>query len=257
MPEARIIEVNEKNVSEYGFFCVRNKRHPGYERKLRWLEKRFAEGLKIKLLFPPGEEKATGFIEYMPGERSWRPVDALGYMLIHCIFIDRRDSKGKGYGSALVQDCARDAALERMKGIAVVASEGTWMAGPEIFRRNGLEAVDEAPPHFTLLAKRFGRASPPKFRGDWKKRLKNHRGLTLVYSDQCPYSIKFLADIEEFADEKGLSLKTINLKSFEEAQDALCPNGTFTLIWDGRIVADHPISRSRFRNITRKELGLI
>ncbi len=257
MAEPKIVEVNEENVSEYGFFCVKNQKHPGYERKLRWLEKRFKEGLKIKLLFPPGEKRATGFIEYLPAERSWRPVEAQGYMLIHCIFIDRRDSKGKGYGSALVQDCAEDAARQRMKGVVVVASEGTWMAGPELFKKNGFEAVDQAPPHFTLFAKKIGRASSPRFKGDWKKRLGKQSGLTLVYSDQCPYSIKFLLDIEAFAEKEGLRLKTINLRSCKEAQEACSPNGTFTLTYDGRVVADHPISRTRFRNIIKKELGLI
>jgi ribosomal protein S18 acetylase RimI-like enzyme len=255
--QTKIVGVNAENVSEYGFFCVRDPKHPGYEKKLAWLLERFKDGLKIKLLFPPGERKAAGFIEYVPGRCAWRPVDAEGYMLIHCVFIEKRKYKGRGYGSLLVQECIGDAKRQRMKGVAVVASEGTWMASPELFLKNGFEVVDEAPPHFKLLANRFGRAAPPGFRGDWEKRLRKHKGLTLAYTHQCPFSARFLSDIQVFAKEKGLRLKHENIKTSSEAQNAACAYGTFTLMHNGVVVADHPISRSRFRNIVSKELKLI
>jgi hypothetical protein len=255
--QAKIVEVNPGNISEYGFFCVKDPKHPGYEKKLAWLMERFKDGLKIKLIFPPGEKKAAGFIEYIPGEYAWRPVDAEGYMLIHCIFIEKRKYKGRGYGSLLVKDCIKDAMHQAKKGVAVVASEGTWMAGPDLFLKNSFDVVDEAPPGFKLLVKKFGRPSPPEFRKEMGKTLKRHSGLSLFYADQCPFSAKFLADIEEFARKEGLKLKTKNLRTSREAQSAPSPYGTFTLVHRGEVVADHPISRSRFRNIVRKQLSII
>lgn len=254
---AKIIEVNSENVSEYGFFCVKDPKHPGYQRKLEWLKRQFENGLKIKLLFPHGGKKAAGFIEYIPGKHAWRPVYANGYMLIHCIFIEKRKHKGKGYGSMLVRSCVEDAKKHGMNGVAVVASEGTWMASPELFLKNGFEVVDEAPPCFRLLAKRFGKPSPPRFKVAREKKLEIQKGLTLTYTHQCPFSAKFLNDIEEFAQKEGIKLKSQNLETGKEARSAPCAYGTFTLLYNGEVVADHPISRSRFRNIVTKELKLV
>jgi len=255
--KAGIITVNSENISKCGIFCVSDPKHPGYEKKLQWLKKRFKEGLSIKLLFPPGEKKAAGFIEYIPGEHAWRPVDAKGYMMIHCIFIDKRANKGRGYGSLLLEQCIYDARSQGMKGVAVVASEGTWMASPDLFIKNGFEVVDETPPHFKLLARKFGKSSLLKFVGDRGRTPAKYKGLNLVYTHQCPFSARFLKDIEEFAEEAGLKLKATNLRTSKEAQNAPCAYGTFTLVHNGKVVADHPISRSRFRNIVRKELKLI
>jgi hypothetical protein len=130
------------------------------------------------------------------------------------------------------------------------------MASPDLFLKNGFKVVDEAPPHFMLMARSFARHSPPRFRGDWTERLKKQRGLTLAYTHQCPFSARFLNDIEEFAEKEGLKLKKKNLITSEEAQNAACAYGTFTLTHNGIVVADHPISRSRFRNIVGKELKL-
>jgi hypothetical protein len=48
----KIIDVNKNNVVEKGFFCnMSKKKSEGYQRKLRWLKKRFAEGMKIKRIF--------------------------------------------------------------------------------------------------------------------------------------------------------------------------------------------------------------
>jgi len=68
-----IIEVNAANVAQTGFFCYMSKKKaPGYGLKSRWLEKRFAEGLQIRMIELP----ERGFIEYLPGEYAWRAIEA-------------------------------------------------------------------------------------------------------------------------------------------------------------------------------------
>ena len=47
----RIIDVTADNVEETGFFCLMSRRKSeGWQRKLKWLHQRFAEGLRIKML---------------------------------------------------------------------------------------------------------------------------------------------------------------------------------------------------------------
>ena len=87
MPEVTIIPVDETTIAHYpkGPSCFLNPKNEGYQIKLEWLKKRFAEGLTIKVLYAEEEQKVVGFIEYVPGEKAWRAVDAKGYLFIHCI----------------------------------------------------------------------------------------------------------------------------------------------------------------------------
>ena len=55
-------------------------------------------------------------------------------------------------------------------------------------------------------------------------------------------------------DEFGIEPKIVELATFQSAQDAPNPYGTFSIIWNGELVADHPISATRFKNIMNKAL---
>ena len=77
MYNVTLVRVGPENLSECGIGCIRNRDHPGYGSKVKWLRKRFAEGLRF-LLFRDEREKPLAFLEYVPGEFAWRPVDARG-----------------------------------------------------------------------------------------------------------------------------------------------------------------------------------
>lgn len=81
-----LIDITKENVVDKGFFCKMNaKKEPGYRQKLQWLESRFSEGLRLKLL--DLSQGGRGFIEYIPGEYAWRAVKAGNYMVIHCLWV--------------------------------------------------------------------------------------------------------------------------------------------------------------------------
>jgi len=252
-----IIDTNLDNILEYGICSYKNIKHEGLRRKIEWVKDRFSEGMKIKTLYSDKDE-TQGMIEYIPGEYSWRPVEASGYMFIHCIFVGfKRAYKGKGYGSLLVDACLKDARKENMHGVAVVTREGPWMAGKKIFVKKGFEVVDTAPPDFELLVKKFNKNAPtPKFKGDWEKKLSQHsKGLTIFRSDQCPPLAKWITEISETAEKVyGIKPKIIELKSCEDAQNSPCAFGTFCMVYNGKVVAETPISNKRFTNIMNKEL---
>ena len=131
-----IIDVDEKNISQYPPVCFLNPKNKGYLIKRDWLLKRFSEGLTIKLLYFANDKKCFGFIEYIPGEYAWRAVDAKGYLFIHCIWITPNAMKQKGYGSLLVKECIEDAWKQGKLGAAVVTSTGTFMADKDLFIKN-------------------------------------------------------------------------------------------------------------------------
>jgi len=213
--------------------------------------------MKIKTLYSD-KDGTQGMIEYIPGEYCWRPVEASGYMFIHCIFVGfKRAYKGKGYGSLLVDECSKDAKKENMHGVAVVTRKGAFMAGKELFLKNAFEVVDKAPPDFELLVKKFNKNAPtPKFKGDWEKRLSQYgKSLTIIRADQCPYSVKNVKEMSEAAEKVyGMKPNVIELINCEEAQYSPCAFGTFCIIYDGKVIAYHPISKTRFINIMNKIL---
>ena len=255
MTDVSIIDTTMDNVLDLGVCGYKNIKREGFPEKLDWLKARFSEGLKIKSLYSE-KDGVQGMIEYLPGQYCWRPVTADGYMFIHCIMVGfKRAYKNQGYGSSLVAECEKDARKGKFKGVAVVTRKGSFMVGRELFLKNGYEAVDAAPPDFELLVKKFNKKSPsPKFKGDWGKRLKKYQnGLFIVRSDQCPYTVKNVREICETAREAfGLEPKVIDLKNRREAQNSPCPFGTFCIIHNGELIAEHPISKGRFTNIMKK-----
>ena len=56
------------------------------------------------------------------------------------------------------------------------------------------------------------------------------------------------------ATDLGLELKITILESAEEAQRAPSYYGVFSLIWNGRLLSDHYVSRGRFKNLLEKEI---
>jgi hypothetical protein len=257
MKNIEIIDVDSKNISKYGFYCTNDPKHVGYQAKLNWCKKRFSEGLKLKLLYSTPEKKSVGFIEYITGEYAWRGVDAKGYEFIHCILLMLNKYKKKGYATQLLKECIKDAKEEKTNGVAVVTRKGVWMAGKDLFLKNGFEVVDQAPPDFELLVKKFKKNAPsPKFKGDWEKRLSKYKkGLIIIHSGQCPYIAKSVLEIIQTAKKKyGLKPKLVELKNPKDAQAVPNPYTTFSMIYNGKLVADHPISNTRFINIMNKEL---
>lgn len=251
-----IIDTNQDSICNYPICFYKNIKQEGYQRKADWLKRRFSEGLKFKILYSP-KDGTVGSIEYIPGRYAWRAVETDGYMLIHCLFIIPKKYKGKGYGSLLVEECLKDAKKAKMYGVAVVTRKGTWMAGKELFLKNGFEIVDKAPPDFELLVNKFKKSAPlPKFKKDWGKRLSKYKkGLTIIRSDQCPFIAKSVKEISETAQKKyGIKPTIIELKNAKQAQNAPSAFAIFSIIYDGKLVADHPVSNTRFTNIMNEEL---
>jgi N-acetylglutamate synthase-like GNAT family acetyltransferase len=256
MSEVKIIDINLNNVTGFGLCGYKNIKQEGYKRKTDWLKKRFKEGMRVKIL-DSQQDGSVGMIEYVPGEYAWRPVQAKGYMFIHCLFVVFKKYKAKGYGSLLVKECLKDAKSQKKHGAAVVTRKGTWMAGNELFVKLGFEVVDTAPPDFELLVKKCKKSSPsPRFKGDWDKRVHKYgKGLTIIRSDQCPYVAKSTSEILETAQHTySIKPKVVDLENSKQAQNAPSPFGIFNIVLNGKLVADHPISNTRFVNIMKEEL---
>jgi ribosomal protein S18 acetylase RimI-like enzyme len=253
-----LIDLTPENLEQYrGPTCFLDPKHEGARARLGWIRDRFSEGLKIKLLVSRTDGKTAAFIEYIPGENAWRAVDAEGYLFIHCIWVYPKKNKELGYGSRLVQECIRDAMEGGTLGVAVITSEGPFMAGRELFEKNGFRCLAEAKPSYRLMVHTLKKGPLPSFR-DWEARLATYQGLHIVYSNQCPWVARSIPALKKIAGEFDLDLNVAQATSAGEAQRAPSVYGVFALVSNGKLLADHYISTTRFRTILKKEgLGVM
>jgi predicted GNAT family acetyltransferase len=215
------------------------------------MRKRFTEGLRIKLPYAKGQKRAAGFIEYVPGENAWRAVSAPGHMFIHCLSVYPTRTRGQGVGSRLIGECLEDAKAAGLRGIAVLASSGPFMAGSDLFLKNGFRVVDTSGDD-VLLSREWKRGPLPCF-NDRKKQRARHTGLTIVHTGQCPWVSRFVEQVRNSDLPRHLRLTIRELKTPAQAQRAPTLYATFSLLHNGRVLADRYISMTRFRNILREQ----
>lgn len=246
-----LARVGPENLAECGIGCLADRKNPGHRGKVAWLGKRFEEGLRF-LLFRDATGKPLAFLEYVPGEHAWRPVEAEGWLFVHCLWVYPRGQKVGGLGSRLIRACIDEARKAGAIGVAAIVSDGPWMAGKEVFLKNGFESIAEAD-RFQLIVHRLMEGPAPRFR-DVRGHATKSPGLHLLYADQCPMLAKSVNDLSEAAAEHGLKLKVTVLETAREAQAAPSYYGVFNLVWNGRVLSDHYVSRRRFENLLRKEI---
>jgi hypothetical protein len=218
------------------------------------VERRFADGLQIKIIRE--DERSVGFIEYTPGKVAWRPVNAAGYLFVHCLWMVGR-AKEKGYGSGLLSACLEDARAMGKQGAAALTKRGGHLVGKKLFLKQGFQVVDRAPPGFELGALALGDARQPTLPQDWEERQARYgKGLTVAYADQCPCFQDAVQQVLEVAREVGIEQRrAVELESARAVQDrAPCPYGTFGVVYDGELVTCTPLSRRKLTS-RLQELG--
>ena len=114
-----LIQITPENRETEHICCaISNERDCQVQAKKAWLAKRLEEGL----VFLKGDVRGKCFIEYIPAEHAWAPIEAEGYMYIDCLWVSGQ-FKGHGYSSLLLDECIRDAKEKGRRGLAVLSSE--------------------------------------------------------------------------------------------------------------------------------------
>jgi len=247
----KLVEVTPENAVKETFFCIKDTKRQGFKDKLEWFEKRHKEGLKIKIL-KNDADKMLGFIEYVPAKYAWRPIDADNYMFIHCTYIYSKKERNKGYGSMLIEDAETEAKAQGMDGVCVLTSQGGWLANKTLFENNGFKQI-ETKDRFELLEKTWNNNTTKPRLHDWHSQQKKYKGWHLSYADQCPWSEKSVAAILNVAMDYGIDLKISKINTVKEAKMAPSGFGVFNLLRDGKLLEDHYLSATRFKNILKKE----
>lgn len=238
--EIKIVEVTPDNVEKYGFCTFyKNPQNERYQKKLKWFVNCYEQGLKYKVICSIKDEVPMGMIEYIPGEYSWRAVDADSYMVIHCILVQKRYA-GKGYGSLLLDECVKDAQKLEMDGVVALATKKPWCANDTIFLKNGFIVIAQTMFGFKLLVKQLKDAELPSFGDLEEKSRKYGSGVYMLYSDQCPLMAggqSFFYKKDTLKSVYGIEATVIELKDCKEAQMNPCVWGTYGMIANGKVIS--------------------
>jgi hypothetical protein len=159
-------------------------------------------------------------------------------MVIHCLWVVGK-SKGKGFGTLLLDEVERTARDRGFKGVAALTSGHTWLMGPDLLAGHGYECVEKAEPSFDLMVKRFADdAGMPRLSGRWAEKAKAiPEGLGVFRTGQCPYTDDAVKAVEARAKAKGLKFSEITLTTAQDVRErSPTPYGTYALVKDGELL---------------------
>jgi hypothetical protein len=240
-----IITVDSSNIDKEHVCCANSdkKGDTCLASRKNWMRNQFQDGLTFKKL----DVKGKVFIEYMPAENAWCPIEAPGYLFIKCFWVSGQ-YKGKGYANALLQECIMDANAQGKLGLVILSApkKMPFLSDPKYLRYKGFMVCDTAQPHFELLYLPFSKSSPkPVFKTCCKQGIIEEDGFVLYYSDQCPYAEKYANQIAAtMSIEKKVRLQKYNSK--EEAQNAPSPFTIYSLFRNGKFVTNEILTVSKF-----------
>lgn len=246
-----LIKITQENLETEHICCaISNNRDCQVMSKKSWMKDRLDEGL----VFLKGNVRGKCFIEYIPAEYAWAPVEADGYMYIDCLWVSGQ-FKGQGYSNLLLEECIRDSREKGKKGLVLLSSAKKmgFLSDPKYMKYKGFETVDTAAPYFELMYLPFdGNAEKPRFKPCVKatgNQGGGQDGFTLYYTSQCPFTAKYVPILEEMAKGRKVPFQAVHILTREQAQSAPAPFTTFGLFYNGEFITHEIQSEKKFEKI--------
>ena len=239
------IKVTRENLEKEHICCaISNNKDIQVSSKKAWLADRFDEGL----VFLKSAERGKCFIEYIPAENAWIPIDAEGYMYIDCLWVSG-SFKGHGYANDLLGECIRDSKEKGKKGLCILSSEKKkpFLSDPKFLKFKGFSVCDEADNGIQLWVLPFSDdADPAKFKDCAKHPHVDKAGYVLYYTSQCPFNAKYVPIVARTAEEHNIPFTAIHIESREQAQNAPTPITTYALFHDGEYLTNEQMNDTKF-----------
>ena len=239
------IRVTKDNIESEHICCaISNNNDVQVASKKAWLSDRFDEGL----VFLKSVERGKCFIEYIPAENAWNPIEADGYMFINCLWVSG-SFKGHGYSNDLLGECVADSKSKGKKGLCILSSakKKPFLADPKYLKYKGFEVCDEADNGIQLWYLPFEKgAEKPCFKKCAKHPHIDDGGYVLYYTSQCPFNAKYVSIVEKTAKEQGVPLKAIHINDKIAAQNAPTPITNYALFFDGEYLTNEQMNDKRF-----------
>lgn len=246
-----IITLTPENIEHEHICCAMSdkKSVEAVRLKKNWLKSRMLEGLKFKKM----DIKGKAFIEYLPAENAWVPIEAEGYTFINCFWVSG-SHKGRGYGKTLLAECESDSSGRRGVLVIVGKKKMSYLSDKSFFIKQGYQVADCCGANLELLVKRFDNASPmPKFKLCAQQGILNSvRGIDIFYTLQCPFTYTYVNLISPIAQLSEYPVRIHQITTKEEAQRHFCPITTYSVFVDGVYYSNQILTISKLEELIKK-----
>lgn len=213
--------------------------------KKAWLKQQFSEGLVYYRSTEPG----NCFIEYLPAENAWVPIQAPGYLYLNCLWVTG-PLKGHGCSNSLLGECIRDAKEQGKNGLCILSASGRkreFLADSKFLAHKGFLVADTSSCGITLCYLPLNPAAePPQFKSCAKHPKAEKNGFVIYYTNQCPIAYYWVPRVQQAAAEHNIPLKVIHLTSKAAAQSAPTPVTTYALFQNGEFITQTVQSSKSF-----------
>lgn len=239
-----IIQVDEHNIEQEHICCAitESSKDRRVETKKSWMKQNFSRGLVFRKL----DVRGKVFIEYLPVENAWCPVEGKNHLFINCFWVSGK-YKGQGYANQLLEACIKDAETEDKDGILVVSSTKKlpFLSDPKYLKYKGFETCDVAHPTFELLHLPLKKGTGGKFKDCCKEGVISDKHLTLYHTNQCPHAEMYSRLFEQICQEKKIPFQRKKISSLEEAKQAPSPFTTYALFYQGKFITNEILGEKK------------
>lgn len=247
------LQVTKENIEKEHICCALSSNNENeILSKKTWLLEQFNNGL----VFLKSKERGKCFIEYIPAENAWIPIQAEGYMYIDCLWVSGF-LKGHGYSTDLLAACIKDSNNRNKNGLCILSShkKKPYLADSKFLKYQGFDISDESDNGIQLwYLPLVDNAFAPKFKECAKHPYIDEKGFVLYYTSQCPFNAKYVPIIEEIAKKRKIRFKSIHIKSKDHAQTVPTPVTTYALFYDGNFITNEIMSDKIFIKLLEKKL---
>jgi predicted GNAT family acetyltransferase len=172
-------------------------------------------------------------------------------MFINCFWVSGK-YKGQGIGSKLLEACIKDSKDKGKKGLVVLSSDKKrpYLSEPKYLEKKGFMVADRVEPYYELLYLPFEEnTSVPKFKDSVKSKIINDLGFTLYYSNQCPFTAKYVAIISDYMKERAIDFRIVKYENKEQAQNSITPFTTYSIYYNGNFITHEILNEKKIESL--------
>ncbi len=147
----------------------------------------------------------------------------------------------------MISYAVEEAKAQKKDGLLIITgkkkmhflADGSWLL------KNGFKEIDKTDSGFTLLSYKIDEdlkdvqtEKTPKFKDQvYTGECENSNGLTVYYSDRCPYTDYYVNTVlKESAMKRDIPIKSVYLTTVKDVQNSPAPSSIFSLFYNGKFL---------------------
>ena len=151
-----------------------------------------------------------------------------------------------------MEHCIADARAHGKSGVCMLgaAKQKAWLSDQSFARRCGFVTVDTAG-EYELLALSFD-GTAPRFAPEAKTMTVDFPGLTVYYSDQCPFIFQRVEKLREYCVGRDIPAQFIHVDTLEKAKSLPCVFNNWAVFYGGKFVTVNQIDGAALEKLRAK-----